>query len=132
MRSLFSDITRAAASSAPRATDEVRDVRDDVLAHLKLLFATVRGTVWPALDYGIEDATRIFEDYPGSVEDFRSALERAIRRYEPRLQNPSVRHVTGDDLVLRLDIHATLLAGGRAVPVRFTSKLDGGCHVDVR
>jgi type VI secretion system lysozyme-like protein len=132
VRSLFADITQAAASSVPTTSDEVRDVRDAVLAHLKLLFATLRGTVWPAKDYGVEDATRIFHEYPGSVEEFRGALEGAIRRYEPRLQNASVRHVMGDDLVLRLDIHATLLAGGRSVPVRFTSRFDGACRVDVR
>lgn len=132
MRSLFSDIARTAASAGPTAADEVREVRDAVLAHLKMLFATVRGTVWPARDYGIEDATRIFHDYPGSVEEFRGALEASIRRYEPRLRNVSIRHVTGDDLVLRLDINATLLAGGRAVPVRFTSRFDGACRADVR
>jgi type VI secretion system protein len=131
MRSLFADITRAAVSSAPKATDEVRDEREAVLAHLKLLVATLRGTVWPARDYGIEDPTRIFHDYPGSVEEFRGALEGAIRRYEPRLRDAVVRHVPGDDLVLRLDIHATLLAGGRWVPVRFTSRFDSACRAEV-
>ncbi len=131
MPSLLADIASAASSAAPRTMDNVREVRDAVLAHLRMMVATRRGSVWPARDFGIDDPTGIFHDYPGSVEELRSALESAIRRYEPRLENPSVRHVPTADLMLRLDIEATLLTNERRVPVRFTSQIDDACRAEV-
>ncbi len=131
MRSLLADIARAARSPGTGATDPVRDARDAVLSHLRMLIATRRGTVWPALDFGIDDPTEIFHDYPGAVEDLRRALEHAIRRYEPRLREPSVRHRPSQDLVLRFDIEALLDVEGRLVPVRFTSQIDRACQTEV-
>ncbi len=131
MRSLLLDIGRTASAIPPRPTDEVREVREAVLAILRLLIGTRRGTVWPARDFGIDDPMAIFHDYPGSVEAFRSRLERAIRRHEPRLQSPVVRHVPSADLLLRLDVEGVLVVGGRAVPVRFTSRIDGAGRTEL-
>ena len=134
MRSLLSDIASASAPVAQAPTDSVRAAREAVLVHLRELCSTPRGSVLLAPSYGVEDATRVFHEYPGSVEDVRRVLEEAIRRYEPRLTNVSVRHLASDDLelILRFEIQATITAEGRSFPVRFTSLLDGDNRVELR
>jgi type VI secretion system protein len=131
MHSLLAKISHAASLSPSRAPDPIRDARDAVLAHLRQMVATRRGTVWSARNFGIEDPTQIFHDYPGSVDALCRGLESAIREYEPRLQNPSVTHAPSVDLILRLDIEGTLLVDGRRVAVKFTSRIDGACHTEV-
>ncbi len=131
MTSLLADILATAALTPPRRTDPIRVARDAVLAHLRLMVATRRGTVWAAPNFGIDDPTEIFHDYPGSVDALCRRLADAIREYEPRLHNPSVTHVPSADLILRLDIEGTLVAGGKQVAVKFTSRIDGACRTEV-
>ena len=131
MTSLLADILAAAAQAPSRRADPIRETREAVLAHLRLMVATRRGTVWPARHFGIDDPTEIFHDYPGSVDALCRRLADAIREYEPRLQNPSVTHVPSADLILRLDIEGTLVADGKQVAVKFTSRIDGAWRTEV-
>jgi type VI secretion system protein len=132
MRSLLADVLGRDADALAR--DPVRRVRQAVLAHLQLLFATPVGRVMCAPDFGVEDATRTFHEYPGSVARLRQNLEQTIRRYEPRLTQVAVRQLPTDNLklLLRFEITALLLVEGRAVPVRFTSRLDSDSRIEVR
>ena len=114
MRSLLADI-RASGVQRPRSpVDATRVVRDDVLANLRQICATPRGSVPLARDYGIEDATRIFHEYPGSVTEMQRDLEETFSRYEPRLFNVSVTHLPSDELelLLRFHIEGTLVVNG--------------------
>ena len=131
MRSILRDLAEAARGASPRPGDPIREARAAVLDVLQILIGTRRGTAWPARDFGIDDPTAIFLDYPGSVEGFCRDLAASISRYEPRLQRPSVTHVPTGDLLLRIDIEATLLAGTRRIPVRFTSRIDGAWNAEV-
>ena len=130
MRSLLSDIREG----TPPPRDDVRAVRDAVVANLRQICATPRGSALLWSDYGLEDATRIFHEYPGSVGEVQRRLADAFTRYEPRLANVDVKHVPGDDtaLVLRFDITGTLLVAGRPVAVRFTSSLDADSRMELR
>jgi type VI secretion system lysozyme-like protein len=138
VRSLLADI---ADGGAHAAQDSVRVVRDAVLAHLRELCETVRGSVLVAPDYGFEDATQIFYEFPRSRERARLRLEQAIRRYEPRLADTSVAIDRADeeedgnlapDLMLRFVITAALIVDGRRVPTQFTSVLRHDKTFDVR
>lgn len=131
MRSILTDIAEAARGVVPARMDPVRDARNAVLATLQLLIGTRRGSVSPACDFGIDDPTAIFHDYPGSVDAFCEAFVRAIARHEPRLKNLSVKHVPSADLLLRIDVEASLVTAGRSVPVRFTSRIDGARNAEV-
>lgn len=129
MRSLLSDIREGAPYR-----DEIRAVRESVIAHLRQLCATPRGSALLWEDYGLEDATRIFHEYPGSVGEVQRRIKEAFTRYEPRLTNVSVKHIPADGvaLVLRFDIEGTLLVAGRPVAVRFTSTLDADSRMELR
>lgn len=133
MQSLLADIA-AARAPTPGAGDPPRALRDAVLQHLRELCGTPRGSVMLAPSYGVEDATRVFHEYPGSVDAIRRDLEAAIRRYEPRLKSATVLHIPSDEieLVLRFEIHGVVVADGRATPVRFTSSLNSDNRVEVR
>ncbi|MGO8992077.1 MAG: type VI secretion system baseplate subunit TssE [Polyangiaceae bacterium] len=132
MRSLIQDIRSAAKGIRPG--DPVRAVRDAVVAHLRDLCATPRGKVLLARDYGIDDPTRLFHEYPHSVADMERHLLGAIVRFEPRLANVSVTHVKTDDLelLLRFDVEGILMSEGRALPVRFSTVIDSDNHVELR
>jgi type VI secretion system protein len=134
MRSLLADIRTAGRTRPGVSVDAARAVRDDVLVNLRQICATPRGSVPLARDYGIEDATRIFHEYPGSVTEMQRDLEETFSRYEPRLLNVSVTHVRSDELelVLRFHIEGTLVVDGRPVPVRFTSVLSVDNHLELR
>jgi len=134
MRSLLADIRTAGQKRPGLPVDAARAVRDDVLANLRQICATPRGSAPLARDYGIEDATRIFHEYPGSVSEMQRDLEETFSRYEPRLLNVSVTHVPSDELelVLRFHIEGTLVVDGRPVPVRFTSVLNVDNQLELR
>jgi type VI secretion system protein len=133
MRSLLADI-RARGDQRPGLLDAARVVRDDVLANLRQICTTPRGSVPLARDYGIEDATRIFHEYPGSVSEMQRDLEETFSRYEPRLFNVSVTHLPSDELelLLRFHIEGTLVVECRPVPVRFTSVLHADNRLELR
>jgi type VI secretion system protein len=132
MRSLLQDIVSAAKGRGPG--DPVRALRDAVVGHLRDLCATPRGTVLVLPDYGIDDPTRLFHEYPSSVADMERHLLGAILRFEPRLANVSVAHVKTDELelLLRFDVEGTLMSEGRALPVRFSTVIDSDNHVELR
>lgn len=134
MRSLLADIRAAGRERSHPPADAARVVRDDVLANLRQICATPRGSVPLGRDYGIEDATRIFHEYPGSVTEMQRDLEETFGKYEPRLRNVSVTHIPSNELelLLRFHIEGTLVVDGRAVPVRFTSVLHADNHIDLR
>ncbi len=104
------------------------------MAHLRELCATPRRTVLLAEDYGTEDPTRLFHDYPASITDVERNLLAAIQRFEPRLANVSVSHVKTDEseLLLRFDIQGTLMDESGPLPVRFSTVIDSDNHVELR
>jgi type VI secretion system lysozyme-like protein len=129
MRSLLDDI---ADGGTLVSHDAARSTLDATVAHLRELCSTVIGTVLVAPDYGLDDATRIFLEYPRSEEETRQRLEWAIARHEPRLTEVSVEReganrdrpsASPPDLLLRFTVSAALLVDGRRVPVRFVSEL---------
>ena len=132
MRSLIQDIRSAATGTRP--ADPVRALRDAVVSHLRQICATPRGSVLLAPAYGVDDPTRLFHEYPESVEDMERDLLEVITRFEPRLANVAITHVKTDDLdlQLRFDVQGTLVSEGRVLAVRFSTVIDSNNRVELK
>jgi type VI secretion system protein len=79
-----------------RPASPMRWVGDPVRTHLALLLNTRQGAIQNLPDYGLPDVSAFYSDYPASLGELRSFLERLVKKYEPRLLNPRVR-LTGSD-----------------------------------
>jgi type VI secretion system protein len=86
----------------------VTDVREDnhlelsVMGNLNRLFNTRQGSIAHLPDYGLPDIMTIYRDAPQSIEQLRSALKEAVRKYEPRQQRVRVEQVDVDRFEMRL------------------------------
>jgi type VI secretion system protein len=99
-------------------------VRASVLTHLRNMCLTRRGSMVSRPDYGLPDIGEMVHSFPDAIAILRDALLTSIRCYEPRLTNVRVSHVPTPalDLFVRFEVTATL-AGSRATPVRFETRL---------
>ncbi len=68
----------------------VRWVGDPVRTHLALLLNTRQGAIQNLPDYGLPDVSSFYSEYPASLSQLRTLIERLIRKYEPRLLNARV------------------------------------------
>jgi type VI secretion system protein len=66
-------------------------VGDPVRTHLALLLNTRQGALQNLPDYGLPDVSSFYSDYPASLGELRSFLEKLVKKYEPRLLNARVR-----------------------------------------
>lgn len=79
-----------------RPASPIRWVGDPVRTHLALLLNTRQGAIQNLPDYGLPDVSAFYSDYPASLGELRSFLERLVKKYEPRLLNARVRLVGSD------------------------------------
>jgi len=122
-RGLF-DRLRSPDTDAGRSIEQrTEDVANSVLAHLVRLLNTRHGDSPAAPSYGIP----AFEaETLTTGETMQREIERSIRSYEPRLEDPRVRALPrdpNDPLRARFMIEARLTTKER-VKVQFTSEVD--------
>jgi type VI secretion system protein len=100
-------------------------VRESILANLRWMCGTRRGTVRGRPDYGLPDIQSMVHSFPDAVAELQRALEHNIRTYEPRLTNVEVKHIPGTvtDLIVRFEIRASLRATTSEPAVRFETAL---------
>lgn len=79
---------------APRSP--IRWVGDPVRTHLALLLNTRQGALQNLPDYGLPDVSSFYSDYPASLGDLRSLIEKLVKKYEPRLLSARVQLVDKD------------------------------------
>jgi type VI secretion system protein len=79
-----------------RPASPVRWVGDPVRTHLALLLNTRQGALQNLPDYGLPDVSSFYSDYPASLGELRSFLEKLVKKYEPRLLNARVRLMGSD------------------------------------
>jgi type VI secretion system protein len=129
-----------------RVPDEVRKAawdesaaRASVLRNLLLIFNTPQGQVPIRPDYGMPHMTELAVAFPDSLERVRRSILEGIKKYEPRLAEPRVRHVEDDDgasgtslPVLRFEITARLVGPGERSGVHFESIVDSSGRVRIR
>jgi type VI secretion system protein len=61
-----------------------------IIDHLRRLFNTRQNQICLCPGYGLPDAAEMWRRLPDGYEDLRFALEQTIKKYEPRIKNPTV------------------------------------------
>jgi len=128
------------------AAQELRELRDSVMRDVADILNTRRR--WPPPDPALDELTPSLADYgipdftgadlsgANALEQFREAMETALRRYEPRFKTVRVEIQTGadsGDRTLRFRIDALLHADPVPESVVFDSFVDpvtGGFEVE--
>ena len=116
-----------------RAASPIRWVGDPVRTHLALLLNTRQGALQNLPDYGLPDVSAFYSDYPASLGELRSLIEKLIKKYEPRLLNSRVRLIGKDDKEFR----ASFLISGdveedeERTPVQYRTTISSSGHAAV-
>ncbi|WP_311968389.1 type VI secretion system baseplate subunit TssE [Pseudomonas baltica] len=105
-----------------------------VAAHLAKMLSTRAGSVQTLPDYGLPDLNDMRLSLHDSLTRARSAIEKFIERYEPRLSKVHVISLPRDQDPLKLTfaIEGLLEVQGIRRQVSFSAKLDGSGKVKVR
>jgi len=128
IRGLLSRLDEQAPGARVRGGDE----RESILNHLKVLLNARQGGSPSAEQFGIPDFADIVHSFPVAIQTIQRAIKDSIQRFEPRLVQVNVRHVTSENpLVLRYEITAQALRGNSRVPLKLTTQISAGGHVDV-
>ncbi|MFN0062481.1 MAG: type VI secretion system baseplate subunit TssE [Myxococcaceae bacterium] len=127
-RGLLARIGWGADSAAPS-----RDVGESVAAHLRVLLNARQGDALTAPDLGLIDFTELVHGFPFSIGRLQQSIRETLLRYEPRLKQVTVRHVSSDDpLLLRFEIVAQLAVAGSQGPLRFHTEVKPGGKIEIR
>lgn len=109
-----------------------RELRDNVLQHLRMMCTTRQGTMLTCTDYGVANVTEMVHAFPDAIALMARSIRHTIATYEPRLTNVQVRHVPSEDMTLRYEITAQLLSDGHKAPVKFETSIDTSRRVTLR
>lgn len=104
-----------------------------VAAHLAKMLSTRAGSVQTLPDYGLPDLNDMRLSLHDSLQQARSAIERFIEAYEPRLRQVRVVSLPRDHdpLSLNFAIEGLLEVDGFKRQVSFAARLDGSGQVRV-
>ena len=104
-----------------------------VAAHLAKMLSTRAGSVQTLPDYGLPDLNDMRLSLHDSLQQARSAIERFIESYEPRLRQVRVVSLPRDHdpLSLNFAIEGLLEVDGLRRQVSFAARLDGSGQVRV-
>ena len=108
-------------------------VMASVAAHLAKMLSTRAGSVQTLPDYGLPDLNDMRLSLHDSLQQARSAIERFIEAYEPRLRQVRVVSLPRDHdpLSLNFAIEGLLEVDGFKRQVSFAARLDGSGQVRV-
>jgi len=121
--SLLSRIRRPELAVARRRVSE-RELRDDILEHLRGICSTRLGAALACPEYGIPDMSEMFVSFPDAIRKIGTALRFCIETYEPRLAEVRVTHVPdAADLLLRFEILARLVTE-EGTKLKFETRVD--------
>jgi type VI secretion system protein len=130
---LLTRIRRPELATARRQISDA-EVRESVLAHLRIMCTTRQGSMITSPTFGICDLSEIVHSFPDAIGIMAKALKQSIADHEPRLKNVVIRHVpTADDsLTLRFEIVGTIINGDTKANVKFETSIDDRRAVRVR
>ena len=108
-------------------------VMTSVAAHLAKMLSTRAGSVQTLPDYGLPDLNDMRLSLHDSLQQARSAIERFIESYEPRLRQVRVVSLPRDHdpLSLNFAIEGLLEVDGLRRQVSFAARLDGSGQVRI-
>jgi len=116
-----------------RSAPPIRWVGDPVRTHLALLFDTRQGALQNLPDYGLPDVSSFYSDYPASLGELRSLIDRLIKKYEPRLLNVRVRLLGSDAKEFRASFLITgeIEENEERTRVQYQTTITGSGHAAV-
>ena len=91
------------------------------------MFLTRVGSALVASDYGIVSVTDIVHSCPDAIDDVLKSIRSTIKKYEPRRESFTVKHVSGSELrdaTSRFEISGDIQNGSRKTPVKFHTVID--------
>ncbi len=105
-----------------------------VLRNLEKLLNSRHGGAPTCPDYGIPSLEDVLHGGAEGLRDLPADIRRSIETYEPRLHNVRVRLAPrGEDAaLLRFDITAELLVGGRRSRVHFETRVEDSGRMSVK
>lgn len=119
--SLFDRLTRGEAGAR---MDEDESIR----RHLLRMLTTRQGSVQALPDYGLPDLNDLSLSRAEVVRQCCLAIEKCIARYEPRLREAKVMHVSVDEGKLNMAFRIEAIredSDGMQVPWRWSVVMDG-------
>lgn len=124
---------RSRGRHEPSATEDVEALMDSVRRHLGRLLNSRHGLSEAMPDYGLPaltDLTIGSRDYVRSIQD---AIQKAIRKYEPRLQNVRVSRVVHEEApqVLSFRVDAKLVGRRGKYDVFYETSMAGSGEFEV-
>ncbi|WP_462382858.1 type VI secretion system baseplate subunit TssE [Pseudomonas sp. Marseille-QA0892] len=125
---------RLGGDTADRMTlDAETSAMASVAAHLSKMLSTRAGSVQTLPDYGLPDLNDMRLSLHDALQQARSAIERFIEAYEPRLSGVRVFALPrgNDPLTLRFGIDGVLDVGELKRKVAFNAHLGGSGKVSV-
>lgn len=97
----LSERARAGAKADSLAVDPSA-LLEDVLGHLRELFNVRQGSVPIRPDYGMPDFNDVIHAFPAAAEILRAEIVRQIEKFEPRLDEVTVRYVPSPERPLSM------------------------------
>ena len=130
---LLTRIRRPEFAVARRAISDT-ETRESVVAHLRSMCSTRRGSMITCPDFGVIDVSELIHSFPDAIALMARTMRHSILTYEPRLTNVVIRHMPSDtsDLTLRFEITAKLTSGDHKTPVKFETSINPDRKVNVR
>lgn len=133
-RTLFE---RLAEPTAEQRTDDRIDVSiviESVMRNLRTVFNTRQGSVMTRDDYGLSDFGDLSLMFRDAMAHIAREIKELTQKFEPRLEDVSVRHVPDADnpLALSFRISGQIVIGDRTETIRFDSELGHDGYVRLR
>ena len=106
--------------------DDQAGLRRSILANLRDVLATRRGSAPAQLDLGTPSPNELRQNFPHSLAEFQRSIAECIRRYEPRLRDVAVTYiqVEGEALMVHFQIHGQLVIDGKKQAISFETTVD--------
>ncbi len=118
---------------ASGASDAPLDLRESVLAHLRVLLNCRQGSAPCAPDLGMPDFSELAHAFPEAVHQLQRMVKATIETYEPRLRNVVVRQIPDESaLQVRLEISAVAVDERGRGNLTFATTLGPGGQLNVR
>lgn len=113
---------------------DVGRLAQSVLRNLERLLNSRHGGAPTCPDYGIPSLEDVLHSGADALRDLPADIRRSIETYEPRLRAVRVRLLPRgeDSAVLRFDITAELVAGGRRSRVHFETRVEDSGRLSVK
>ncbi len=105
-----------------------------VLRNLERLLNSRHGSAPACLDYGIPSLEDVMHGGPEALKELTAEIKHSIETYEPRLRSVRVRLVPRgeESTLLRFDITAELMSGGKRSRVHFETRIENSGRLSVK